>query len=117
MANCVGEKRGTTIIKGSSKPQNEETLEQKVAKCISSKQTFKDGSKILEKLKITDIHVLTTTNVADAYLLPMNYKFEGNAQICIPRGEINVTEIKKIRGYAYVKDGEVVELSQEIQII
>lgn len=110
------------FVKGSSKPNVEETLETKLRSMInshSSQLIFKDGGKIMD---VVDIQICVIKNPKKGDYRAnttevFNYEFSGDAQIGIKASGGIQYQIKRIKGYFQSDDSkEIKRLFNEIQI-
>lgn len=96
--------------------RKKKTLESKILKCISTKQTFKCGSKILKVSDITGKHIYSLIKQDIPFMSVWNYRFEGDARISVPTENGFQTDVKSICGYVRIEDNEVLEIFKEIQV-
>lgn len=106
------------FIKGSSLPQREVTLEEKIRKRITPACVFKKRGYAIPVSKVE--HVSKLKLEKGEYLCGDKQKwntfFEGSAEISIPDENDIASFPKKIKGYANVDDNDDVEVISEISI-
>lgn len=111
----VGE-QGKPFVKGSSKPEVEETLETKLRPMITPELTYKEGSRIMdvEKIEIKgNIKYKPIDNPHEEY----NYEFIGDAEIGNKTPDGTFYTLHSFRGYFQSDDDrEIQRLYNEIQI-
>ncbi len=107
------------FVKGSSKPKVEETLETKLYSMINSELIYKDGSKVLDVVDVSDI-IICRVKKSD-YIVhtkeKFNYEFEGMVSLSFKQNEILCTYPKNIKGYFQSDDDkEIQRMFNEIQV-
>ena len=118
MTSFVGAKIDKPFEKGSSMPNYGETLEHKVAKRISSKLNFKNGSLILDVCSISNIHVekLLKGGYKDSSNKDWNHSFSGEAEISIEAPNGNVSNTYRISGYVNIEGEDCKAICNDINV-
>ena len=115
----VGNNKNVNLpITGPTKPQYDETLNEKVKKKFFAQKELKYGSNILKAEDITEklIFCLKSGDFLDSKQKKWNCQFEGEVQFNVQTENGFLSKTGKIVGKVQVENDEVTDVSDEISL-
>ena len=117
--SIVGEVREKKDCNRSSMPKEKQTLETLVKAKLTPQLIFKDGSRVLDVIKISNKRI---ESIIEGDFLVQDktkykYSFSGSAEICIQLSTDYSANPMKINGYFNRKSNNEIEIYSIIQII